>query len=89
MADPFSNEQAEQWEAVARGKIQVLRELAKVAAAGEQVSSGYLAQHCGLSREEWHGSGELLAALLFFAVEKGFLAWHAKSMFDTPEPPDA
>ncbi len=80
-----TQEQMEVWERVTRGKIQVLRELAKVVAAGEQVSSGYLAQHCGLSVEEWHGSGELLAALIFFAAETGFLEWHAKSMFDTPD----
>ena len=65
---------------VAIGKAKVLQVLAESIASGEPASSGYLAKKCGLSVEEWHGSGELVAALLFFGQEKGFLKWHAKSM---------
>ena len=66
--------------AVAAGKIKTLMTLAGVVAAGEQASSSFLRKKCGLSADEWHGHGELLASLICFAYSEGFLEWHAKSM---------
>ena len=66
--------------AVAAGKIKTLITLAETIASGESASSGYLRKRCGLSADEWHGHGELIAALIFFGSENGFLDWHAKGM---------
>ena len=73
-------------EAIARGKVRVLRELAEVAVSGESASSGYLRQRCGLSAEEWHDAGQLLASLLCFAADRGFKEWHAASMSEYDKP---
>ena len=78
---PFpTEEQVETWERVARGKLQILQVISETIASGEPASSGYLSKRCGLSAEEWHGNGELIAALIYFGYEKGFLEWHAKDM---------
>ena len=79
MATP-SEQQVELWEAVAKGKIRILRVLADEILTGESASSGYLRAHCGLSADEWHGAGELIAAVICFAADKGFLEWHAAGM---------
>ena len=90
MADLAPHKDEERWEAVAIGKVKLLQQIAQTITDGETVSSGWLAKRCGLSVEEWHGSGELITALMFFGVENGFLEWHAKDMIGpTPSPPDA
>ena len=70
----------EKAEASTRLALRVLRALAAVAISGESASSGYLRHRCGLSADEWHGSGELMASLLCFAADKGFPEWHAAGM---------
>ena len=84
--------QVAQWKEVAAGKVSVLTVLAATAASGEAASSGYLRQQCGLSAEEWHGAGELLASLLCFAADRGFLEWLTRGMSEYEpgeQPPDA
>ncbi len=71
----------EKWEAAARGKQRLLRVLAECIESGKPASSGWLREKCGLSAEEWHGPGELVAAALFFCATHGFLEWHAKTIF--------
>jgi hypothetical protein len=75
-----SAEQVARWEAIANAKLKVLDEISEVLVSGHGASSSYMRQQCGLSADEWHGSGELIAALTVFAAEKGFLDWHAKGM---------
>ena len=73
-------EQIARWEAIAKAKILVLREIAEVLCSECGASSGYLRQKCGLSADEWHGAGELIAAVTVFAAEKGFIDWHTEGM---------
>ena len=70
----------ERWEAVANGKLKVLDVIADALANGDRASSSYLRQRCGLSADEWHDAGELIASAICFCAEKGFLEWHAKEM---------
>lgn len=74
------DEQIEQWERIAAAKLRVLAVLAEAIASGEPASSGWLREACGLSADEWHNEGELIAALIYFGAEKGFLDWHAETM---------
>ena len=76
----MTKQEIKEKEAIAAGKVYLLQKLATAVLSGEKMSSGYLAKQCGLSVEEWHGSGQLLASLFYFAVEKDFLDWHAKTM---------
>ena len=75
-----SQAQMAKWEHHTVTALRVLRELAEVAVSGEAASSGYLRQRCGLSADEWHGHGEVMASLLCFAADKDWLEWHAKEM---------
>jgi hypothetical protein len=80
VTDKPTVEQIEKWEAVARGQVRLLEVIADVLVNGEGASSDYLRQKAGLSMEEWHGAGQLIAAATVFCAEKGFLEWHAKGM---------
>lgn len=75
---------AEEWAGASRGlgALAAVQELADAVLSGEGASSGYLRERLGLTAEEWHGAGELLAALMCFAAEKGFLDWHARTMVE-------
>jgi len=67
----------------------VIAKLAETIASAEAVSSGWMAGALGMSREEWHrAGGQLIAALFYFAVEEGFLEWHARDMVAPTPPPD-
>ena len=81
-----TDEQIKKWEAFAQAKISVLNRLAEAVIQDEPASSGWLRQQCGLSADEWHGAGELIAALICFGVDKGFLDWHAAGMADIDMP---
>lgn len=78
--------QIKKWEAFAQAKISVLNRLAEAIIQDEPASSGWLRQQCGLSADEWHGAGELIAALICFGCDKGFLDWHAAGMADIDMP---
>jgi len=81
-----TDEQIKKWEAFAQAKISVINRLAEAIIQDEPASSGWLRQQCGLSADEWHGAGELIAALICFGVDKGFLDWHAAGMADIDMP---
>ena len=81
-----TDEQIKKWEAFAQAKISVLNRLAEAIIQDESASSGWLRQQCGLSADEWHGAGELIAALICFGFDKGFLDWHAAGMADIDMP---
>ena len=62
----------------ARQRIGVLSAIAEYLVAEEAPSVGEIARRLGLSREEAHGAGEVVASLVFFAREKGFLGWQSR-----------
>lgn len=80
-AGPHMNdEQLARFEVLTSMSLLALNTIAYHAAHGLDASSGFLRQQCGLSAEEWHDAGELIASLLCFAAENGFREWHAKTM---------